>query len=1162
MTIPAYSRELVLPLGDVDDLKRVTEAVIAEHRASAEWKQLRCLNVECIDPEEGLYRLDTGSVLGLEQSWEGSVALRPREGAPTAGAEPDEDAVLWSGPVVELDDTAGALYVGRDGRQGPTRGDFYVRPFDFVALLKRIYTGKEYASLRLMLCGRLRAAALGAPPVDGAMEAPWPPGWNILWGPPGTGKTHLIGERVAALLRDPEERVLVVSTTNDATDQAALSIGRATRSNAAAEGTIVRVGRGARYRRFADAGLRRLIEGREHQLRSDIDGLRSVLDTTRDRAERARLRHRLGVLVRELRGAAGAAASNGALRAVVTTAFHALSFACERSLVTDGTAPFTTVVVDEAGLISRATIAALSVLAARRVVLVGDPRQLAPIARMNRVLASGHAHWLGLSALQHLDVEQTGGGAEFLTHQHRMHPHIRAAVSAYQYGGRLVDASTLAVEADEELPAQRAIWYVLDEEKTEPQHLRADRGQHNRSWTRAHTPVVLERLFAAYPRMREGAGLFLSPFVGQTRMVSDHLRGLGAPHWRASTVHQQQGAEADYVVFDTVNAGSHCWPLDEWERLINVGVSRARKLAIVLATREEARQPFLAPLVTNLWPAALQYAGRAWRLHEVARDVAAAEAPSFDADDQRLGAQIVRRRALRPIFSSEQQRLSRFEMDGKPRLVRGVAGSGKTVVLAAWLVQTLLRNPDPATRYWVVFANEALRRLIQRCIEDAWARAGQPGAVPWSRIDLHHIDRLLASLERPVRVADAMRFEYGWRAKQILARGVTRVAGCQALFMDEAQDLGPEVIALLTQLTAQTDPDDPKSRAVNIFYDNAQNVYRRGTPRWMDLGIDLRGRSVVMKESFRSTRPITEFAVNVLARLTSFADDPDQREYIERGFIEETRREGRTWWQVNYNEVNGPAPMFRPYADRTLEASAVCDQIVAWIRDEGVQARDIAVLTMGYTNGRKNGELITRMLSDRLQPLGLRAEFRTREGFEGLDRTVAVTTPHSFKGYEAEVVCGFALDAFHERGQPIAAPLYVALTRARSLLLATATRATEGAAGKLFAALKEAGDLAAIAPVIDARHAGSSGDQRPLLLSLVGPDHAGWLDEVLGQFRVAIEPIVSSDGEVLGEPLFVARSDDRTIAVYTPDAEPSRSEALRLGDGDVEIALVGEPITE
>ena len=33
-------------------------------------------------------------------------------------------------------------------------------------------------------------------------------------------------------------------------------------------------------------------------------------------------------------------------------------------------------------------------------------------------------------------------------------------------------------------------------------------------------------------------------------------------------------------------------------------------------------------------------------------------------------------------------------LDGKPRLVRGVAGSGKTVVLAHWLMQTVKHFGD------------------------------------------------------------------------------------------------------------------------------------------------------------------------------------------------------------------------------------------------------------------------------------------------------------------------------------------------------------------------------------------------------------------------------------------------------------------------------------
>jgi predicted nuclease of restriction endonuclease-like (RecB) superfamily len=58
-------------------------------------------------------------------------------------------------------------------------------------------------------------------------------------------------------------------------------------------------------------------------------------------------------------------------------------------------APFTTVVMDEAGLLSRATVAALSLLAARRVVLAGDPRELAPIAAVPLTVRSGSARGRG-----------------------------------------------------------------------------------------------------------------------------------------------------------------------------------------------------------------------------------------------------------------------------------------------------------------------------------------------------------------------------------------------------------------------------------------------------------------------------------------------------------------------------------------------------------------------------------------------------------------------------------------------------------------------------------------------------------------------------------------------------------------------------------------------
>ncbi len=72
--------------------------------------------------------------------------------------------------------------------------------------------------------------------------------------------------------------------------------------------------------------------------------------------------------------------------------------------------------------------------------------------------------------------------------------------------------------------------------------------------------------------------------------------------WTASTVHCQQGQESDIAIFDTVNAASHGWPRREWTRMINVGLSRAKEMIIVLASRDEMSESYLAPLLDRLTP--------------------------------------------------------------------------------------------------------------------------------------------------------------------------------------------------------------------------------------------------------------------------------------------------------------------------------------------------------------------------------------------------------------------------------------------------------------------------------------------------------------------------------------------------------------------------------
>ena len=162
--------------------------------------------------------------------------------------------------------------------------------------------------------------------------------------------------------------------------------------------------------------------------------------------------------------------------------------------------------------------------------------------------------------------------------QYRMHPDISDVVSHYQYGGELQSANELKDRAFAVprllLDQPRAIWYVIDEDKGDFPSIRAERGPGNRSWVRQKTRDVLEKLLSD-DLVSASKGLFISPFVAQAKNISLFFADGGHASWTASTVHSQQGAQAQLVIFDTVNASSTSWSVLDWLRLVNVGISRA-----------------------------------------------------------------------------------------------------------------------------------------------------------------------------------------------------------------------------------------------------------------------------------------------------------------------------------------------------------------------------------------------------------------------------------------------------------------------------------------------------------------------------------------------------------------------------------------------------------
>jgi KaiC/GvpD/RAD55 family RecA-like ATPase len=1169
-------------------LKDAASAVKSEYRDSVRWKRLCARRVTSLD--DGLFQIEVGSAIEFDWTWEGATAFKPpsldgfdlRQNLTEDQMFSEVEASgghAWYGEVLEVDQEKGLLVVNAsESEYQPRSGDFFVKPFEFLYYLNLLYNNSAYEVMQKLLPARLKASQGGQYPVCVGqistslpeLKEMWLHSWGVLWGPPGTGKTTTIGKQVGECISDENERVLVVSTTNVATDEVALSIGESAGSNLK-PGHILRIGKGAKVKKFQQKQLEVLLKETEVDLLLAIAECQAQLKATRDSVAKANLRRLVKELQRKMKDAGKRVFEDEHVQVVVSTAYNAVRLLADSEIsqrIAAGEAPFTTVIIDEAGLLSRATVAAISLLAAKRVVLVGDPKQLAPISKVSRILPAMQQNWLAQSGISHLhDASTKVSGVHLLRTQYRMHREISHVISSYQYRGQLQTDITVA-DRRETLPQwlaahPRAVWYVLDEDFENHHSIRAQRGPGGISYVREATRDVLDKLFSA-PGLRETSGLFVTPFAAQARDIDRYFHNNGIAGWSAGTVHSQQGVSVDMVIFDTVHAGSTGWPHDEWKRIVNVGLSRARYFAMLIASRDEMQQPFLHSLAELLTP--IVQSGR--QSNPSFSTVEGLLSPSQPSPEEvvrlqqsvLLGDQIAARKALRPLMTSQQQRLVNLKLDGGPRLVRGVAGSGKTIVLARWLQQVAASMPAISDeQIWVVYANQSLGTLIQNMIHQANQSNNTGAEFDWARVNMQHVKDVLHQLEGELGIPEpADTFNFDARSSEILHAGNANLLQprCVAMFIDEAQDMGFNTLKLLNLIVKVPDQQQPGKRPVHIFYDNAQNLFNRSTPIWSEIGLDMRGRSVVMEESFRSTRPITEFALNVYFKLrppTLFGGavlDSDNKELMDRELIERTEVNGMEWWRVHYNAVNGPIPEFKRFDTRATLNTGVAQKLVHLISKENLCAEDIVVLC----NSGTDGYAIVQETYQRLAGLGVHIEYQTSSGLNRIPGVITVTTPHSFKGYDAEVVIVAHAQNYVARGSVLPSNLYVAMTRARSQLLVCAVNCGQNTPGHdICNAMQMCHDAIYDQPALEA--AQSIFLDKRLILEVIGERHQTWLEKLLSDGKVTQEAIIGQYGEIVAEPAFRYENEGRKWACFVD--LPGKSTVNNLEDMGINVLVAG-----
>jgi hypothetical protein len=212
------------------------------------------------------------------------------------------------------------------------------------------------------------------------------------------------------------------------------------------------------------------------------------------------------------------------------------------------------------------------------------------------------------------------------------------------------------------------------------------------------------------------------------------------------------------------------------------------------------------------------------------------------------------------VLDFVQERIARSIGEGH-RLLKGVAGSGKTLVVAARA--KYLKKIHPEWRVFVTCYNVATAHYIRSLMSEPSIARQEP------EIKVVNFHRLVKELTGEFlgtiwdEEADRRETYDKWETRvgelwvEAVEKGKIAANQCDALLIDEGQDLESTWIRGLTRLL------NPETNSLLFCYDQAQNVFNRATPVFKSAGLEVQGkRPVELRTSYRTTQPIMSLATH------------------------------------------------------------------------------------------------------------------------------------------------------------------------------------------------------------------------------------------------------------------------------------------------------------
>jgi superfamily I DNA/RNA helicase len=264
------------------------------------------------------------------------------------------------------------------------------------------------------------------------------------------------------------------------------------------------------------------------------------------------------------------------------------------------------------------------------------------------------------------------------------------------------------------------------------------------------------------------------------------------------------------------------------------------------------------------------------------------------------------------------------------------------------------------------------------------------------------------------------------RALQLLEEGEVRPTFAH-IVVDEIQDLTEATMRLIRLLIPQS-PND-----LFLVGDGTQRIYQGGYSL-NKLGIDVVGRSTLLKKNYRNTQQILRAAHAVVRDISLDDMESGESEVVE----------------PEYSLRQGETPRLKTFPGPEMELQWIAREIERLVKDSQCHYKpgDFGILyrhTFPYKDMisrylRTNGYALTEISKDAFSYFGNSIKFTTFHSAKGLEFKVVFVigvTDGQFVPRDDWSLEGEELTDYLEREKRL---LYVAMTRARDLLYLTCSR--------------------------------------------------------------------------------------------------------------------------